>query len=166
MSRVERQEALRRVLAGDLSGWHGLPPSTDAEDFAAVSEGGGVAGEGRLSGMPTVFRDYTGHRGLLRVFFDDDDHAFLVWVDWAPSEADVGTAFAHFDPPDARLDDAPSRHPGTVQWVWGTRGVTAYVDGWNRVRGLALFAPASVEYYRFALGGGEDVPYRPRRGSG
>lgn len=163
MNATQRREALRRVLSGDLDGWEGLPESTRPEDFAAVSSGGGAAGEGRISGMPAAFRDYQGHPGPLRVFFDDAGHAFLVWADWLHANEDVNAVFEGFGPPEARLEDGPSRRPGTVQWVWGSRGVTAYVDGLNQVRGLAFFAPASPGYYRSALGGNEDVPYRPRR---
>lgn len=157
MTAEERREALRRVLAGDLDGWRGLPPQTDSADLAAVSQGEGPLGQGRISGMATPFRDYPGHPGLLRGFFDDDDHVYLLWADWPPGEA----ALEQLGEPEARLEDVASRRPGTVQWVWGDRGTTAYV-GSDGVRGLALFAPTSAEYYRAALGGTEGVPYRPR----
>lgn len=159
MSPDERRDALRRVLSGDLDGWAGLPEGTEPADLAAVSQGEGPAGQARLSGMATVFRDYAGHPGLLRAFFDDDDHAFLLWADWAPGE----DALEQLGEPEAKLEDIQSRRPGAVQWVWGACGVTAYVDGdGDSVRGLALFAPTSAEYYRAALGGTEGVPYRPR----
>jgi hypothetical protein len=154
--------ALERALTGDLTGWAGLPDGTGPQELAALSDGESAPGQGRIAGQPAVFRDYTGHPGPLRVFFDDAGEAFLVWADWPPGDG----ALAPLGPPEAVLDDDPSRFPGTVQHVWGQRGVTAYVADDGAVRALALFAPASTRYYRSSLGGTEGSPYRPRRTPG
>jgi hypothetical protein len=162
MSQQECRNQLARALAGDLSGWSGLPSRAAPADFAAVSAGEIASGIGRLAGLPVAYRDYGGYPGLLRVFFDDTGHAFLAWVDWPPG-GDGATATAPLGPVEAVLADAPSRRPGTVQHVWASRGVAAYVADDGSARGLALFAPASVAEYRANLGGSESVPYRPRR---
>jgi hypothetical protein len=162
---VERREALRKALRGELAGWRGLPEDCTPADLEALSSGGGEPGAGRLSGMPVTFRDYEGHPGLLRVWFDDDDRAFLVWADHPALTRPSEQILSEMGEPDARLDDAPSRIPGAVQWVWASRGVTAYVDLFgDGIRGLALFRPGSVEYYRTWLGADEPLPYRQRPG--
>ncbi len=159
MNESERRQALADALAGNLHGWAGLPPGCTAADFDAVSDGESAAGAGRLAGIPVAFRDFSRYPGLLRVFFNDDGHAFLIWADWPPGGAGV----AALGPPEVVLSDAPSRRPGTVQHFWGERGVAAYVAIDGSPRGLALFAPTPLQEYLANLGGNEGPPYRPRR---
>jgi hypothetical protein len=162
MNETERRVTLARALAGDLRDWRGLPTGCTAEDFAALSQGEAAERQGRLAAVPVAIWDYGGHPGPLRVLFDDAGYAFLVWADWPPGGGNGVQAVGPLGPAEAVLNDPPSRRPGTVQHVWGARGVTAYVADDGSVRGLALFAPASLETYRYALGGGEGPPYRPR----
>jgi len=161
MSAEQRRTLLRRAFAGDFEDWSGLPAGCTAEDFATLSSGESANGVGRISGLPTAFRDYAGHPGPLRVFFDDDDHAFLVWADWTPAGGNGTDALAVLGPLSTALNDLPSRRPGTTQHIWGSSGVVAYIAQDGSVRGLALFAPASPEYYSSLLGGNESPPYRP-----
>ena len=165
MNSQEDRVALARALAGDLSAWTGLPAGATAADFAALASGQIAAGEGRLAGAPVSYRDYAGFPGPLRVFFDENGDAFLVWADWPPG-GDGAALLAALGPADAVLWDAPSRRPGTVQHVWGARGVAAYVADDGAARGLALFMPASPQVYRANLGGSESAPYRPARPGG
>jgi hypothetical protein len=159
----QRQAALQAVLAGDPAGWEGLPDDCTPADFKALSSGGGAAAQGRLSGNPTELRDYQGHPGPLRVFFDDAPHAYLVRADWP--QVGAGPALhTELGEPEARLIE-PARIPGTTQIVWAARGLTAYVTGSGEIRGLALYRPTSADYYRLALGGDDEVPYRPYRRS-
>jgi hypothetical protein len=160
MNQQQRRAALAAVLTADFSGWSGLPAGCTAEDFAALSAGEIAAGVGRLATVPVAYRDFAGYPGLLRVFFDDAGHAFLVWADWSPGA--VGAIVAALGPAEAVLVDLPSRRPGTVQQVWGAAGLAAYVADDGSVAGLALFAPASPAVYRVNLGGSEGPPYRPR----
>lgn len=162
MNEQERQTILASVLAGDLSAWNGLPTGATAADFAALAVGEIAVGVGRLAGAPVSYRDYAGFPGPLRVFFDDDGCAFLVWADWPPG-GDGTATLAALGPPDVVLWNAPSRRPGTVQQVWGGRGVAAYVAGDGSARGLALFQPAAPDAYLANLGGDEGLPYRPYR---
>ncbi len=163
MNADERRGALTRAIRGDFGDWQGLPEGTMPDDFAALSEGAGPPGEGRLAGISAEFRDYPGHPGLLRAWFNDAGAAFLVWADQPALDRDSADVLAELGRPDARLENAPSRIPGTVQWVWADRGVTAYVGDDGTIRGFALFAPATVDYYESWLGGHEGVPYRPYR---
>ena len=160
MTEQERRAALERALTGQLDDWRGLPAGCTAADFAALAGGEGAKREGRLAAAPVALVDYGGFAGPLRVFFDDAGHAFLVWADWPPG--DGAESLAPLGPPEAVLSDQPSRRPGTVQQVWGTRGLAAYVAADGAARGLALFGPASVETYLAILGGDEEPPYRPR----
>jgi hypothetical protein len=165
MNELERREALEQALSGDLKEWAGLPAGCTAEDFAALAGGDGAPPaerQGWLAGMQVTLWDYGGFPGPLRVFADDAGHAFLVWADWPPGGGEGARAIAALGPAEAVLIDAPSRRPGTVQHVWGARGVAAYVAHDGSVRGLALFMPASPELYLTALGGNEGPPYRPR----
>lgn len=162
MNQQERRAALAAVLVGDFNGWSGLPAGCTAEDFAALSAGETAAGVGRLATVPVAYRDFAGHPGPLRVFFDDAGHAFLVWADWSPGA--VAAIVAALGPAETALIDAPSRRPGAVQQVWGAAGLAAYVADDGTVAGLALFAPASPQLYRVNLGGSEGLPYRPRPG--
>ena len=163
MIEAERRDALRRALHGELASWEGLPERCTPEDFAALSTGSSPPGLGRLAGVSAAFRDYGGHPGLLRVWFDEAEQAILVWVDHPRLSRDSAAVLGELGEADVRLEGRPSRIPGTTQWVWGRRGVTAYVDWAGEIRGFALFAPATSDYYLKALGGSEGVPYRPRR---
>ena len=163
MSAEDRQSAIARALRGDFADWRGLPEGTMPDDFAALSEGEGPSGQGRLAGIPVRFRDYEGYPGLFRVWLDDEGAAFLVWVDRPELDRDSAEVLAELGPPEAKLDNAPSRIAATVQWVWGDRGVTAYVGDDGAIKGFAFFVPAPVEYYESWLGGHESVPYRPYR---
>jgi len=164
MSAPQRRILLRQAFAGDFADWSGLPPGSTAEDFATLSSGETANGVGRISGLPCAFRDYSGHPGPLRVFFNDDDHAFLVWADWVPKGGKGTEVLDALGPPTATLDDLPSRM-GATQHIWSERGVVAYIAHDGSVCGLALFAPASPEYYSSWLGGNEGPPYRPRFGN-
>jgi hypothetical protein len=163
VSAEERQSVIAGALRGNFSGWQGLPEGTQPEELAALSDGEGPSGRGRLAGIPVRFQDYTGHPGLLRTWLDDEGAVFLVWVDRPELDRDSAEVLSELGPPDARLESAPSRIPATVQWVWGARGVTAYVAPDESIKGFALFAPAPVDYYEAWLGGHEGVPYRPYR---
>jgi hypothetical protein len=163
VSADDRREGLARALRGDFGEWRGLPEGSTPDDFAALSGSEGSSRQGRLGGIEAAIQDYPGHPGLLRVWLDDEGTAFLVWVDQPELARESAGVLAELGAPDARLENAPSRIPGTVQWVWADRGVVAYVSEDGTIRGLALFAPTTQKYYEEWLGGHEGVPYRPYR---
>jgi hypothetical protein len=162
MTAEERRECLRRALRGELADWEGLPPGTLSADLEALSTGGGIPGPGRLSGMPVIFREYEGHPGLLRAYFDDADEVFLVWADLPRLSRPSEEILAELGEPEGRLDRYESRIPGAFQWVWPGRGLTAYVDQFgDGIRGLALFRPVSLSYYEQWLGADVRPSYGP-----
>ena len=163
-------EALADALRGDLAGWRGLGDDVTPDALSALSQTQGpAAGTGRLSGMPVRFRHYDGPLGPIRAWFDDNDLAFLLWADRPSLVAGGAAVLEALGEPEARLDDAPSRFPGTTQWVWPDRGVTLYVQradaptGSDPVRALALFRPGTLDFYTAWLGADEGPPYLPRR---
>jgi hypothetical protein len=111
--------------------------------------------------VPVAYRDFAGYPGLLRVFFDDAGHAFLVWADWSPGA--VGAIVAALGPAEAVLVDLPSRRPGTVQQVWGAAGWRPTWPTTDRWPVWRCSRPAAPEVYRVNLGGSEGPPYRPQR---
>jgi hypothetical protein len=153
---------LERAMAGEIHGWRGLPDGVTHEDLAAFG-GGGPAMAARLSGMTVSAHDYTTGAGRTRAFFDDDDHAFLLWIDdpFPPDQtvlppADLGA-------PEAELVGVGDRLSGSMQLVWASRGLTLFVSiGRRAILGLALYKPTDVSYYRTWLGATESTPYRPR----
>lgn len=155
---------LNAVLRGDVGAWQGLGDEVSDDDLAAIGGGPSAGpGEGRLSGMPVRFRGYDGPLGPLLAWFDDDDHAFLLWADRPPLERPSAEILADLGEPGKRLTDMPSRFPGTVQWLWPDRGLAAYVREDGEIRALALFRPTTAEYYEQWLGASEGPPYRPYR---
>jgi hypothetical protein len=163
--------ALADALRGDLEGWSGLGDDVTPETLSALAESEGpAAGTGRLSGMPVRFRHYDGPLGPVTAWFDDHDLAFLLWADRPLLVQGGAAALEALGEPEARLDDSPSRFPGTTQWVWPGRGVTLYVQradaptGSNPVRALALFRPGTLDFYTAWLGADEGPPYLPRPG--
>ena len=155
---------LEAALRGDLAVWRGLPDDLDDDALAAVAGPGEGPSAGRLSGMPVRVREDRGTLGRLRAWFDDDDRAFLIWADAPPFGRPAGEILDELSEPEKRLTDRPSRFPGTVQWVWAERGLTAYVaEDEHDIRALALFRPGTVAFYEQWLGAGEGPPYRPRR---
>ncbi len=156
--------SLDAALRGDLESWQGLPDDVNDEQLAGLANRAAGPGEGRLSGMAVRFRDYEGPLGPLTAWFDDDDRVFLLWADRPPLEPDSAAILDALGEPEKRLTDRPSRFPGTVQWVWAARGLTAYVSEPEReIRALALFRPGTLSFYERWLGASEGVPYRPRR---
>lgn len=153
---------LERAIAGEIRAWRGLPDDVTNEDLSALG-GGGPARPTRLSGMTVNARDYTAGPGRVRAFFDDNDHAFLVWID-DPSPPDQ-TVFvpAELGVPEAELVGVGDRLSGSMQLVWASRGLTLFVSvGRRAILGLALYKPTDVSYYRTWLGASESTPYRPR----
>jgi hypothetical protein len=157
------------ALRGDLAEWRGLADDVTPGDLSALSESEGpAAGPGRLSGMPVRFRHYDGPLGPVTAWFDDDDRAFLLWADRPPLHDGGAALLRTLGEPGARLDDNPSRFPGTTQWVWPDRGVALYVrradapTGSDPVRAMALFRPSALDFYTSWLGADEGPPYLPR----
>ena len=155
---------LEAALRGELVAWKGLPDDLDDAGLATVAGPGSGPQAGRLSGMPVQAREYRGPLGRMLAWFDDDDRVFLIWADKPPFARPAGEILDALGEPEKRLTDRPSRFPGTVQWVWADRGLTAYVaEDEHDIRALALFRPGTVAFYEQWLGAGEGVPYRPRR---
>jgi hypothetical protein len=157
------QLLLERAMAGEIQAWRGLPDGVTDEDLSAFGSGG-PARATRLSGMTVNARDYTAGRGLARAFFDDDEHAFLLWIDdpFPPDQTVLPPA--DLGPPEAELVGVGDRLSGSIQLVWASRGLTLFVSiGRGSILGLALYKPTDVSYYRTWLGASESTPYRPRR---
>jgi hypothetical protein len=160
------ESALRRLGAGELADWKGLPAGCGTADLGKVFRGGGdPAGNGKLSTRPTRFRNYQaeGQGQPLQVWFDDADRAILVtWIQ--PSvQGSVKDLLAALGAPEKKLDPTVGYHADAYQWIYAARGLTLYVrehDG--TLARISAYAPTTVEDYAARLGARDQKEYLPR----
>lgn len=158
--------AIRAFAAGQLATWTGLPAGCTDRDLAAVFDGGGdPAGDGRLSHVPTKFRDYSAGdpNRPIQAWFDSADTAFLItWV--APTVAgDVASLLAALGAPEYKLEPGVGYHAGAHQWIYASRGLTLWVrERRNEIARVAVYRPTTPSDYEERLGGRDKTRYEPR----
>jgi hypothetical protein len=159
--------AVRALAAGELATWNGLPSGCTDRDLAAMFSGGGdPAGDGRLSNMPTKFRDYSAGDANrpIQAWFDGQDTAFLVtWVEPVVA-GDVASLLSALGPPEHKLEPGVGYHADAHQWIYASRGMTLWVrEHRDEIARVAVYKPTTAADYELRLGGRDKTTYLPRR---
>jgi hypothetical protein len=156
--------AFRKLAAGNLKDWSGLPSQCEPADLAAVFSGGERAANGMLSNRPTKFRAYQapGQPEVIQAWFDDDDNVMMITTVSPVIQDDVKTLLEGFGPPEKKLEQGAGYHADAHQWIYAGRGITFYVrEHSNEIARVAVYPPTSVEDYIDRLGARDQKRYWP-----
>lgn len=157
---------LTRFVSGDWRGWSGLPAGCGHPELAAVFQGGDTVIPGRLSGQPTSLRVYRSahQKEEINAWFDDDAHAFLLTLDSPATDITADVILQAWGPPQKKLHPLIGLHADAHQWIYASRGFTAFVrEPGGDIARVAAYRPSSVEYYEQYLGATDKRHYTPRR---
>jgi hypothetical protein len=155
------------IERGAWGEWKGLDGTWSRSNLASIGGGLRSCRAHELSGKPVQRCELSLARQPqpLQCFFAEDGQVLLLRLE-DPKSADAWPALAQkLGPPD-QTNLVPREHvraPST-QYIYGARGITLYVlevpDAAQSVpMAVSLYAPASAQTYRQALGGDETIEY-------